>query len=471
MRLKTFLFFVIVAGVLIAFWGRFQQQQQKELQAYQLGIKAYIYAYPLVLLATTRDIMTAVKEPTDQGMAPVNQFGHIASLPTDETKFIVRPNVDTLYSVAWLDLTQGPQVLSVPAIDRYYLLEILDAWTDVIASPGSRTSGNDAQGYLITGPGWHGSIPHGLRQIQAPTNLVWILGRIQVNGSRDVAHVQALQKGLRLSPLSSWPQKKIAPAPAIAPAAQKPPAPADAVARLSMEAFFSMFTQLLKDNPAHAADAALIKELATIGIVAGKPFPAQTLGPVVMRELKRGFEQAKKLLKMSTPPAKSLVNGWMIPPQNIGQYGADYRTRAFIAYHGVGANLPADAIYPTALVDADGKKLSGENCYVIHFEKGQLPPVQGFWSVTLYGPDDFLVKNRLHRYALGNRDRLFFNSNGSLDLYVKKAPPGKNRDANWIPAPAGEFSLTARLYWPDKSALDGSWQMPAIQRATCTPVG
>lgn len=464
MRIKTFLFLIIFVVGGFAIWGQLRIQDQMENRAYEIGLKAYEFAFPLVLTGTTREIMS---EKT-----PINTFCHFTKLPTHQTKFIVRPNVDTLYSVAWIDLHNDAQVLSIPAMpDRYYIIEILDAWTEVVANPGTRTTGREAHEYLITGPNWRGIVPQGLMQIKIPTEMAWIIGRIQTNGKSDTTYVSSLQKNFTITPLAKWSTKttpqKICDNTATPAQIHKHLVPVDEVINMSMDQFFTQFTDLLASNKPHPEDKNMVNKLAQIGIIPGKPFTVEKLSPAVIKGLERAYTQAKDRIKDPSLFKENITNGWRMALTNIGNYGIDYTTRAIIALRAIGANRPADAVYPTSFIDADGQILEGEKCYTIHFTKDQIPPVHAFWSITIYGPDDFLVKNRAQRYALGDRDKLTYNKDGSLDIHIQQKTPAKKYLSNWLPAPSQTFSLTARLYWPQKSVLNGSWHMPFIQRCKC----
>lgn len=461
---------MIVLVSIVFLWGRIRMQEQKEAEAYELGKKAYIYAYPLVLMHITKEAMTATPYPTGHGCAPINQFDHIQKFPTPQIKTVVRPNMDTLYSVAWLDLSKEPQILSIPKMDdRYYVFQILDAWTEVIANPGTRTTGKGAQTYLIAGPTWNQKVPDGIEKISSPTNLAWIVGRIQTNGSKDIAHVQELQKGFTLTPLSQW--GKII-------EHKKPPkfvvedfipkrVPAEEIFGIDAEAFFTLFSKLLKENPPHEEDHKIVAELEKIGLTDKTDLHGKNIHTPLIKGLKRAVREAQEIIKKEALQTTGVVNGWKIALQNIGIYGTNYLSRAGIAYLFLGANRPEDAVYPTTFIDQNGNFLMGNNCYQIHFNKEEIPPINAFWSITLYGPDSFLVENPISRYTLGDRDPLTFNRDGSLDIYIQRTSPGKNKESNWLPAPEKTFNLSARLYWPKESVLNGTWHMPPVTLVTC----
>jgi hypothetical protein len=441
----------IAVGLLLSFSSTQQQQNSA-------AVDCYIYAYPLVLMEVTKNLM--VQQSSD---IRINQFTHISEFPTASFKDIVRPNIDTLYSFAWLDLSVEPIILSVPDTHgRYYLMELMDAWTNVFASLGKRTTGTKAQHFVIVGPGWQGTIPEGIERISSPTNMVFILGRTQTNGKKDYGAVHAIQAGYVLKPLSTW-AKQSAPLPRfMASALASRTGPMEYVDGLDAQKFYEIFAQALEKNPPAPADKPMLTALKSFGIEAGKEFQKDTLSASVLVELNQAIAKAGKkmiVLQNSLKP----IQGWIIM-MNIGTYGADYLTRAMIARIGIGANLPEDAVYPTAFVDDEGRPLSGNNTYVIHFDADKLPPVNAFWSITLYNEQGFLVANNLNRYGLGDRDKLAYNGDGSLDMYVQHESPGSGKESNWLPAPAGKFNLTMRLYWPQEAILNGAWTPPAVRK-------
>jgi hypothetical protein len=436
-----------------------------EEAAFALGVEAYIYGYPLVLMDMTRQVLTNVPSPV-KGRAPLNQFAHIRAFPTPEHKDVVSPNADTLYSVAWLDLSREPLVLHVPdTAGRYYLMPLMDAWTNVFASPGKRTTGTREGTFLISGPGWKGTVPAGVTRIAAPTNLVWLIGRTQANGKDDFPAVHALQKQYTLTPLSAWgkpytPPERVPVEPGVD---QKTP-PVQQVAKLDAAAFFQRLATVLKANPPPAADAGMVEKLGRLGIVPGKEFDFAKLDAATQKGLQRAVTAAPLAILVGAPKIGKRENGWQVS-RELGTYGTDYRKRAVAARLLLGAVPPEDAIYPLTTVDGAGRKLTGSQRYVLHFAKGQTPPVHAFWSLTMYNSDRFFVENPLERYAIGDRDKLRFNADGSLDLYIQHESPGKDKEANWLPAPRGEFILILRLFWPKKEAIEGVWKIPPVIRA------
>jgi hypothetical protein len=353
----------------------------------------------------------------------------------------------------------------LPDIKRYYLIQMLDAWTNTFAAPGTRTIADQGGDYAMVGPGWKGKLPAGVKKIPAPTNTVWIIGRILTRGQADYAAVNAIQDQITLTPLSAWGKKTGPAAPGkVDPQVDMKTPPVKQVAGMKAATFFKTLAQAMKTNPPAPADAPVITKLAALGIVPGKDFAPAKLNPAVAQALEAGAARGQKRIADMASKLGVLKNGWQVIRPPVGTYGTAYDPRAGIALFGLGANLIEDAFYPSAFLDQEGKPLTGKSRYVLHFDKDKLPPVNAFWSLTMYGADSFLVPNSLERYARGDRDSLKFNPDGSLDLYLQNQSPGPDKEANWLPAPAGEFNVTLRLYWPQKEVLEGAWTPPGLRR-------
>jgi len=429
---------------------------------------AYVYGYPLVTMEMTRRVMTNVVAP-EGTRAPMGHLIRLREYPTAAFREVTAPNADTLYTTAWIDVAKEPFVLSLPdAKDRYYLFPMLDGWTDVFEVPGKRTTGTGPQKYAITGPGWKGTLPAGVKEYRSPTALVWILGRIYCSGTpQDYAEVHAMQDAISLVPLSAYGKPYTPPAGTVDASIDAKKPVRDQVNALDAKAYFDLLAKLMKENPPAAADKPMLEKMARLGIVPGKPFDATALDPAVQQVLgdvpKVAFEKIMGHFKT----AGKNENGWIFTTQT-GVYGTEYLERALITAIGLGANRPQDAVYPTSELDAKGKPYDGTKPYVMHFAAGQLPPVEGFWSLTMYDADYFFVANPLNRYTLSARDALKKNADGSVDLYLQSDNPGPEKESNWLPAPKGRFIPMLRLYWPKEtppSILDGSWSPPAITAA------
>ena len=342
---------------------------------------------------------------------------------------------------------------------RYYLLPMLDMWTDVFASPGWRTTGTEAASYLITPPGWSGTAPAGTTRIAAPTPYVWVIGRTKTDGPSDYPVVNKIQAGLKIAPLSG----SLGDAKIDATVDMKTP-PKTQVDSMAAGAFFAYAAELLKLHPAHLTDQPILAQMEHIGIVVGKSFDISKLDPAVRRAVESAPAEAQKIMTWKLPTVAKVANYWSMNTDTMGVYGNYYLKRAIVTQLGLGANLPEDAIYPLNLADETGKSLDGANKYTIHFEKGATPPVNAFWSLTLYDPDGFQVANVLNRFAVSSWMPFTFNADGSLDLYFQNDSPGSAREANWLPAPKGPFNLTMRLYSPKPDALTGKWNPPPIKK-------
>lgn len=437
----------------------------------EIAAKAYDFAYPMILMDYTRKISTNVEQANSDGYAPANQIGNFRQFPDDKFTAVVKPNVDTYYSNIWYDLKAEPVVLSVPATDRYYLLPHYDAYSNIFFVPGPRTTGTGAHVFLLTGPLWQGVVPKGMTQVKAPTNMVWVIGRTQVNSAEDGATVVAkFQDGLKIDLLSQY-GKKYTVAKGVVTEEFKKIVPVDNTRSLSIEDYFTKLAQLMVGNPPAETDAAFVAEMKSIGIEAGKDFSLAQFSPQLQEKLNTIPEQGhQKWIDMSTGKRDAgvgvgVVNNWIVAVDGMGSYGTNYDFRAFIAFIGLGANLAEDAVYPSTSMDSDGNSIDGENKYVLHFEKDQLPPVNAFWSLTAYNSRDFLIENSINRFALGDRDDLKFNKDGSLDLYIQNTDPKGDKTSNWLPSTQeGLTNLTLRLYWPKESVLDKSWIVPAVKK-------
>jgi hypothetical protein len=438
-----------------------------EEEARAIGVDAYTYLYPLVTMDLTRLQLTNVGE-VEAFKGPMNVFVNVREYPTADMKSVVRPNFDTLYSSAWLDLTKEPMIVSVPDTHgRYYLLPMLDMWTDVFASPGWRTTGTAAQSFIITPPGWAGTVPAGLTELRAPTPYVWIIGRTKTDGPADYEAVHKIQAGLKLRPLSQLDNEDWKPTPTNIDAhVDMTTPPKELVDKMPAGEFFAYAAELLKVHPAHFTDQPILARMQRIGFEPGKSFDIDKTDAAIKKGLDAAPEAARELMAWKVPTLARVLNQWSMNTDTMGVYGNYYLKRAIIAQQGLGANLPEDAIYPLNIGDAGGKPLDGTESYKIHFAKDELPPVGAFWSITLYDEQGFQVANPLNRFAVSSWMPFAYNSDGSLDLYFQSENPGQAQDSNWLPAPKGPFTLTMRLYAPKSEALTGKWNPPPVVKVT-----
>lgn len=420
-------------------------------EAEAIAKDAYIFGFPLVLMDVTRAAAAAT--------TPANRFQHAAALPTPARRDVVRLNLDTLYSSAWLDLRAEPMVLQVPAMDgRYWLMQVLDAWTNTVHNPSSvrpQAKSGAPCTYAIVGPNWSGTLPDDVIPLPVPTPTVWLLGRIQVNGTEDLPAVHALQQQLQLVPLSDWTERRPVPTVPPAPQADSTP-PAKQVAEMDARTFFDRLCAVLAINPPAPDDAPAMKRLATIGIT-----PGGSVVGLSDAELSAAVDTARQQIPVYLDPKSMNENDWTFDP-SIGTYGTNYLQRAAIAWKGLGANLPQDAIYPTLFATAGANGSTGR--FRLHFPADQTPPVDAFWSLTAYDADNYLMANPAGIYAIGHQVPVVPNPDGSIDLAVQQADPGPEvPPGNWLPIPeSGQFSLTLRLYAPKAEAIQGRWQPPPL---------
>jgi hypothetical protein len=435
-----------------------------EAEALRLGTEAYIFGYPLVTMEMTRRVLTNVAKPEGK-FAPMGQLSNLRTYPLPSDKAVTAPNADTLYSFTWLDLGKEPYIFGIPnAEGRYYLMPMLDGWTDVFQVPGTRTTGAKAQKYAIVGPSFSGKLPKGIKEYKSPTNMVWILGRTYCTGTpEDYAKAHSFQDKLFLTPLSAY-GSAYTPTPGVVDDNVDMKTPVrNQVGLLGAESYFKLLAKLMKSNPPVAADAPMVADMAKIGIVPGQDFDMSKLSPAVSNSLLRVPKAAQEKIFAHMKEAGTIENGWT-STLHTGIYGIDYLQRALITAFGLGANRPQDAVYPTSEVDSDGKTYDGANKYIMHFAKGQMPPVNAFWSLTMYDGEFFFVPNSLNRYTVGFRSQFKKNKDGSIDLLIQKDAPSKEMETNWLPAPGGKFILMLRMYWPKAIVADGKYKIPPVRK-------
>lgn len=439
-----------------------------EHEVREIAVEAYLYTYPLVTMELTRRQVTNVAAAGQApGRGPMNTLVHLRAYPPGSYRDVVRPNFDTLYSLAWIDVKREPMIVSIPDNKgRYYLVPMLDMWTEVFASPGSRTSGHGARHIALVAQGWRGKLPAGVERIEAPTTTVLMPGRTLTMGAADYPAVHAFQDGMRVTPLSRWGKRQgVIANPALDPGIDMKTPPKVQVNALPAGQFFRLAADLMRQYPAHVTDHPVLARLKRIGIEAGKPFDLATQDPMVQRALEQAVGQAQKMMAAQPLRLAPAIKGWVMPTENIGNFGNSYLTRAAIAMAGLGANPPEDSVYAFAYVDGDGKPLNAAARYTITFGKDGMPPVRAFWSVTLYDSAGFPVENALQRHAIGDKDALKPNGDGTTTLYVQAGSPGPELESNWLPAPGqGPFNLILRAYYPSQAILSGQWQMPPVVR-------
>ena len=425
---------------------------------------SYVFGYPLVLMSVARD--AAVGD--GMGQAPVNMLRHAQTLPPVGAANPTTPSLDTLDSTGWLDVGTEPVIVSLPdSHGRYVDARALDMWTNVIwstaAQAGPHAAGLKAQTIAFVGPGWQGDLPKGVTRVNVPTRNVWLTVRVQSSGPRDVAAVRKLQRAMRVAPLSAW-SKTAASAAAPAPRPSGNPAdvpsaatPAILVAGYDANAFFGRLAQALQDNPPEPADPHALKTLSDLGVTPGASAALPSgASDAIATGLADGHD------RVATPPSNLLTgNGWSWFGDGIGNYGPDYSLRAYAAFAQPGIGTRDDEVRATVALDGDGRALNGANRYLIHFAPNQLPPVRGFWSITAYTKEGALGESAPAHLAVGDRNGLRRNHDGSVDVTVSAV---RAKAANWLPVPRADFQLMMRLYAPKPEATDGSWAPPTVVR-------
>lgn len=436
-----------------------------EAELRDAAVDAYIYAYPLVLMEMTRRASTNVQSPL-AGRAPMNQFGHRTAYPDPRANDVAWPSTDALYSSLWYDVSREPLIVQVPAAgQRYYMLSLYDMWADMYAARGTRTTGNVAQTFAIVGPSWVGTLPPGVDTVRSPTSQGWMIGRVHTPTAGDYQAVNQFQAGLTALPLSYWGKgNTAAPAGQVNPAWEGQGTPADQVAAMDAASFFTLFNELVRLNPPHANDYPMLDRLRRLGFGRPQPFSFGGLEPAVQQALTEAKPIAGRRIADGVHSLGEQVNGWTIVRNGIGTYGTDYTRRAAVAYAGLGASTPEEVLYPVTGIDDEGELLDSGEDYVLRFEKGQLPPVDAYWTLILYDARPGFAQNQLGRYALSSTDKLVYNQDGSLEIYIQRDPPSTEKQPNWLPAPQqGNFMLNMRLYSPRNTALDGQWAPPPVR--------
>jgi hypothetical protein len=447
------------AGQQAADWAR-------EQAAYVFGMYGYAYGFPLVMMDVTRQVMTAAPSSGEYS-APVNQFHRLRGFVDPDFKNVVRISRNSLWSTAFVDLDAEPVVFSHPATKGHYLVaQVMDMWTDNFASIGTRTTGEEPGHCLIAGPRWHGTPPAGIEATyRCDTRYAWVLVQIAAAGAQDFPEIHALQDELQITPLSAWGTGYTPPAEVpVDPAVDTTAAPFDQVRLMDGPTFFARLAATLQDNPPRAADRPMLRRLKMIGLEPWRDFDPDRVDPATAKGLTRAARKVWGMLEWA-PYQMTTVNGWLLP-LNLGRYGTDYNTRAFVAFVGLGALWSDDAVYPSAFVDGDGKPLDGASAYQLHLGKDQLfPSHSGVWSISAYR-GNFYVHNPIERYGITSGMRLHHNEDGSLDVYIQAHSPGPGREPNWLPCPpSGPFNLTVRVYQPRQEMLDGQTENHLVVRA------
>jgi hypothetical protein len=429
---------------------------------------AYVWGFPLVTMERQFNYVTSPNIPHGVGRGPANSLSCGSELVNASVTDVVNPNTDTLYCPAQLDLNKEPVVLVVPPIsDRYNVFQLLDAYTNDYAYIGQRATKGIGGTYLIAGPDWNGQVPEGMTPIWTPTNLAWLINRIVVKGPADVPNVNAIQDKIILKPLSEFQANTTTSSPLAVTQAnaskEVPIGPQPSlIAPTGIEIFDEIGTAMI-GNPLNPPDPVLVTKLASIGIGPGK-VPSTEANDTIKTALQTGITEGQKMIDARVANIGSVVNGWLANAQ-LGNFGTDYLFRAATTQWGLGANIGQEAYYPGAFTDSQGNPLSGNSSYVIHFEPGQTPPVDAFWSITMLNDKGLFVDNPINRYNIGKyTEGLKNNTDGSLDIFIQNKNPGADKESNWLPTPqGGAFNMNFRMYLPQPQILNGTWQLPIVQ--------
>ena len=420
---------------------------------WELVSDAYIYAFPLVLTDATKTLSTNT-DGSITGRAPINQINHAKKLADASFRTVVSPNVDTLYSQAWLDIGAEPVIYVLPEADRFCNVQLLDAWTNTAAVL------DKAGAYAIALPSWEGELPEGVTRVDVPTATVWTIARIVLSGNEDLPNVYAIQEHVRLLPLSAYLEGGDYIAPTGTYDKENDFVPVNKVLSMSPAEFFNTANALMQINPPAEDDAKLLEKLAAINVGQGMTFDASILGADAAERGTQMLKGLRATLSAESANYAQNLGQWIYYGRPIGDFGTAYIYRAMVALVGLGANTVDVAIYPKTHTDVTGAALTGEKTYTIHFET--LPPTLegGFWSVTAYNDENFLIDNPINRYCINDRSAYQLNDDGSLDLVLSKEAPEDT--SNWLPVSGGEFHLFMRIYLPDMTALE-TWEAPVIR--------
>jgi len=421
------------------------------------------YAYPLVIMKISQDLMLTV--PLRPRTTP-NHFIHFRRLAQPEQRAVVLGNRNTLYSVGWLDLSEGPAVFEIPDMgERYYVMPLLDAWTNTFESLGSRTTGQSPQKYLIANADYEGDVPEGYTFILSPTDMVWITGRIQADSAEDAKDVAGLQDQFVLQSLQERetgldPFEEFEPDFTFA----KVGLPVPYSLKMESGEFFDTFLDMWARNESPEADQDMIDLIEKAGIELGETRRFDDLPSASQTVLDQGLKAKQAAYSEAFYKGTEQTEAWLfnIDPA-MGNWGTDFARRAYWGMWGLGTNISQDAVYGVTQLDADLAPLNGQSTYHLHFSSDALPPTNAFWSVTNYDAEGYLERNALDRYSLGSNHQLNFNPDGSLDIYLSHTQP-EIENVNWVPAPAGDFKTLLRIYWPQEQVLSGDWALPDVNK-------
>ena len=463
----------LLAALLVGFNATVSAQdsltpdEAKAKQAYALGVQAYIWGYPMVVMQRSRDAMTkggdapvTPEQFNKSGLlfAPVNQIATAWGMLGPKFSAVQSGNSDTQYSVTWFDSSKEPYVLHIPdAKGRYYTYQFIDAYTNNFHYASTRTMGSQEQNYALVGPGWTGKLPNDITRVDTPTPTGFIIGRWFVESQSDVAAVNVIQRQVTMTPLSSYGKAYTPPKVKVIPAK-----------KYSGDlAFFEQLGDTLVLNGAPAADAGLLGLLQNIGLTADRGFDPSALSAGEKQALGQAIKEGERMLAAKSASMGKTVNGWQLSPVLDEYFGADYLFRAAIGYQAMFVNTPIEAYYPGVFEDTKGKTLDGSSGnYTLTFPKGETPPVSAFWSTTVYDAKKrLMVENSINRYKIGSADKLKVGADGSTTIYIQAESPGKDKESNWLPAPKEPFYMLFRMYLPKIEVLNGQYELPGVVKA------
>jgi hypothetical protein len=461
----VFSFLLATAAPAVA--GTLAPDAAEAKQAYALGVQAYIWGYPMVVMQKSRDAMTKggdapvtpkVFSSSGKLFAPVNQVANAWDMLGPKFSAVQSANSDTQYSVTWFDSSKEPYVLHLPKSNgRYYTFQFIDAYTNNFHYASTRTKGSQDQQYALVAPGWTGKLPEGVIRIDSPTPTGFVIGRWFVASEKDVAAVNKLQRDVTMTPLSSYGKKYTPPKVKVVPAKKY----------TGDLAFFEQLGDTLVLNGAPAADAGLLGLLKNIGLTVDRGFDPSSLSDGEKQALAQAIVEGNAMLAAKSASMGKDVNGWQLSPVLDEYFGTDYLFRAAIGYQAMFVNTPIEAYYPGVFKDTAGNTLDGSaGKYTLTFPKGKTPPVGAFWSTTMYDAKKRLMTaNSINRYKIGSADKLKAGADGSTTIYIQSDSPGKDKESNWLPAPKEPFYMLFRMYQPDIEVLNGQYELPGVVKA------
>lgn len=437
-----------------------------------LARRATIYLFPVYEMYRTR--WQATVNEANPSRQRLNRFRHIGQLADHRARAVTTPNNDTFYSSAWLDLSVDPMFLTVPPVgDLYYSYAFMDLFTNNFAYVSHRLHGGEPPTHMIVGPSWTGDASSEVKLVRAPTNSVWLLGRILVDGPDEVDRVRILQARALLETPDQRNERRIveardlmsqrSAAPVEPVAGWPPPNPTDPFD------LFEATMRALGESPLPQRDRAVLEAFAPLRLAPGRRFDGRAFSEPERRAIQAGIEQGRVEIRAAGGRYGRTVDGWTYGERHLGNFGEDYLYRASVALTGLAALEPAEAVYLACNTDSNGRPLSGANTYRLTFPANNLPPARAFWSLAMYEvtPEGraFFIDNPIGRYSIGDRTPgLHKSADGSLTIYLQRERPEGERAANWLPAPSGPMRLVLRAYEPQDSLIQGLYRAPGVQR-------